>query len=292
VSWPIRALGLLTFGLVTNLLSDVLPRLALVAVILVGAVVVGLFHLPRGAPAARVLPGGLLYLAIAGVALAVVTPDSWTGPLTVVSVLLVGCSALAVRHRAAAFTSLAGMSIFTVGVVILADAGHAATTAGTVLGYVMGAYATLFGLLYVFYRRSLFGTGGITTATLRTMPVAWSRAGALGILAVPAAIQLVRENHVPAGILVLAGGLSWLATTMVFVFSTTADTLAGATLTVSGACVTTLGLLAFYGQQFLPGAIALTAGVAMAGGGLSLLESCGVLDRLTALFKSPASPDA
>jgi len=111
VSWPIRALGLLTFGLVTNLLSDVVPRPALVALILVGAVVVAMFHLPEDAPARRILPGALVYLAVAAVALAVVTPASWSGPLTVVAVLLVliGCTALAVRHRAAALISLAGL---------------------------------------------------------------------------------------------------------------------------------------------------------------------------------------
>jgi len=293
VSWPIRALGLLTFGLVTNLLSDAFPRPALIALILVGAVVVAMFHLPEDAPARQVLPGALLYLAVAAAALAVVTPASWTGPLTVVSVLLVliGCTALAVRHRAAALVSLAGLSLFTIGLVCVTGAADETYTSAKVIASVLGGFVAVFGLLLIVSRRHLAGPGGISMASLREMRVTWSRAGTIGAVAAIGAIQVARDGEWLVASLMVVAGLSWLATTMTFVFAEHAESFAGAMLTVCGVAATGLGLVAFHSSVFLPGAIALLAGLAMAGGGLTLLESEGVLAGLTALFRSPTKTD-
>ncbi|MFG1882598.1 hypothetical protein ACGFH9_11900, partial [Micromonospora sp. NPDC049102] len=58
--------------------------------------------LDERAPLAEALPRILLYLAVAGVALAVTTPASWAGPLTLVSVVAIACAALVARDRATA----------------------------------------------------------------------------------------------------------------------------------------------------------------------------------------------
>jgi len=123
------------------------------------------------------------------------------------------------------------------------------------------------------------------------MRMTWSRAGAIGVVAAIGAIQVARDGEfLVAGLLVVAG-LSWLATTMTFVFAERAETFTGAMLTACGLATTGLGLVAFGSAVFLPGAVALLAGLAMAGSGLTLLESRGVLARLTAPFRSPGRTD-
>lgn len=280
------AVGQLSFGLVTNWLSNALHPLGYGGVLVfVAVVVVGIVRLDKTAPIAKVLPRVLLCLTVAGVALAVAIPASWTGPIAVASVMLALCAATAARDRAAAFTSLAGISLFTAGLLMVSESVRAQGTAGKVITIVLGCYAVLLGLLCLLFRRVLFGSRGITTATLRNSTMAWSRASALGILTVPLSIQLGAGGHLLAAILVAIAGLSWLVVTMVFVFTKGRDTLAGAMLSVSGAAVTGLGLVAFYSQEFLGGTIAITAGVAMTGGGLSMLDSTGALLRLANLFK-------
>jgi hypothetical protein len=283
--WLVRALSLLAFGMVTNWLSDVLHPLAFGALVAVAAVVYGMAHVDATAPITRVLPRVFLCLSVAGASLAVVTPVSWTGPISVASVVLVTCAALGARDRATALTSLGGLSIFTAGLIVVSEGMSVQGTAGKVGSIVLGSCAASLGLLYLRFRRDLFGSDGITAATLRAYPRAWCRAGALGILAVPMSFRLGDDGHLLAAILVAIAGLSWLGMTMVFVFTERRDALAGAMLAVCGAAVTGLSLLAFHGQEFLGGTIAITAGVAMLGGGLSLLESTGSLDRLTNLFK-------
>ena len=70
-------------------------------------------------------------------------------------------------------------------------------------------------------------------------------------------------------------GRVWLGVTPVFVFAEQGDALAGALLAVSGAALAVLGLMAFSGREYPAAAVAATAGVAMVGGGLSLLDATG-----------------
>jgi hypothetical protein len=51
-------------------------------------------------------------------------------------------------------------------------------------------------------------------------------------------------------------------------------------LILSGVAVTGLGLLAFNAHEFAIGLIAATMGIALAGGGLSLVQSTGMLSTL------------
>jgi hypothetical protein len=289
VSWSIRALGLLTFGLVTNLLSDVFPRPALIALILVGAVVAGMVHLPEDAPVRKVLPGALLYLAVAAVALAVVTPPSWTGPLTVVSVLLllIGCTGLTMRRRADALVGLAGLTVFTLGVLSVVAGTHQTHTSAKFVCFVLGVFVSLFGLMLIADRHELAGAGGFSMAVLRDMRLTWSRAGVIGLLAVVRSVQVAREGDLPIAALLAVAGVAWLAATMAFVFANSADTFTGTMLTLCGVATTGLGLAAFGSQMFLLGVLALPAGATMAAGGLTLLESRGVLTRFRSLFRSP-----
>jgi hypothetical protein len=121
--------------------------------------------------------------------------------------------------------------------------------------------------------------------------VAWSRAGVLGILAVAGAVQAARDGAVAIAALLAVAGLCWLAATMAFVFADAAETFTGAMLTVCGAATIGLGLTAFASQLFLLGILALPAGATMTAGGLSLLDSQGVLARAGWYFRAPIKTD-
>src|SRR6185437_7601822 len=103
--------------------------------------------------------------------------------------VLIGCTALAVRHRADALIALAGLSLFTIGLVCFAGAADETYPAAKVIASVLGAFMAVFGLLLIVSRRHLGARGGISLATLRQMRMTWSRAGAIGVVAAIGAIQ-------------------------------------------------------------------------------------------------------
>ncbi|MEV4824505.1 hypothetical protein [Micromonospora sp. NPDC049274] len=281
--WRLRLVGWLGpagSAVALNQLATVLPPVAVGAVLLVVAVVYGHHRLDERAPLAEALPRITLSVAVAGVALAVTTPASWAGPLTLVAVMAIACAALVARERATALTSLAGISVCTAGLFVVTDAVHVERTGGRFVGVTLGTLAVLVGLLVLVHRRDLFGADSAGLELLRQARVFWSRAGALGVLSVPASVSLAREGSVVTAVVVAVAGLCWLGVTLVFVFAEQRDSLAGALLALSGAAVTVLGLLAFQAREYPVGMVAGTAGVAMVGGGLSLLESAGTLGRL------------
>ncbi|MFG3556755.1 hypothetical protein ACGGAQ_20460 [Micromonospora sp. NPDC047557] len=293
--WRLRLVGWLGpagSAVALNQLATVLPPVAVGAVILVVAVVYGHNRLDERAPLAEALPRILLYVAVAGVALAVTTPSSWAGPLTLVAVVAIACAALVARDRATALTSLAGISICTTGLFVVTDAVHVERAGARFVGVTLGTFAVVLGLLVLDNRRHLFGADSPGLALLREARVFWSRAGALGVLSVPASVSLAREGSLVTAALVAVAGLCWLGVTLVFVFAERRDALAGALLAVSGTAVTALGLLAFDAREYPVGMIAATAGVAMVGGGISLLESTGALARLGGWLAHLTTPGA
>ncbi|WP_405432905.1 hypothetical protein [Micromonospora sp. NBC_00617] len=293
--WRLRLVGWLGpagSAVALNQLATVLPPVAVGAVILVVAVVYGHNRLDERAPLAGALPRILLYVAVVGVALAVTTPSSWAGPLTLVAVVAIACAALVARDRATALTSLAGISVCTAGLFVVTDAVHVERTGARFVGVTLGTFAVVVGLLVLYDRRHLFGADSTALALLREARVSWSRAGALGVLSVPASVRLAREGSLVTAALVAVAGLCWLGVTLVFVFADQRDALAGALLALSGAAVTALGLLAFQAREYPVGMIAATAGVAMVGGGISLLESTGALGRLGSWLAHLTKPAA
>ncbi|MEH1168723.1 hypothetical protein V6V47_25385 [Micromonospora sp. CPCC 205539] len=276
----VRWLGPAGFAVALNQLATVLPPVAVGAVLVVVAVVYGFNQLDETAPLAGALPRLLLYVAVVGIALAVTTPPSWTGPLTLVSVVLITCATLVARARATALTSLAGISVFTAGLITVSDAVHVDRVNARILGMVLGGFAVLAGLLILRYRREIFGANGISVADFRGPSLGLARVGAIGVLGVVAGIDLAADGRLLPALLAGLAGSSWLGVTLVLGFVEHPDALAGVLLMIAGASITGLGLLAFHGSEFLVGTIAATGGVAMAGGGVSLLEATGVLARL------------
>lgn len=288
----VRWLGPVVFGIALNQLSNVLSPVAVGALVVVVAVVYGFNRLDATAPLAKALPRVLLYLAVAAVALAVATPTSWNGPITVVAIVLIACTALLAPHRAVASGTLAGISIFTAGLHVLSNPPPRLHGVGDWLVFLaIGASGTTMGLLILDNRRWLFGPGGITVADVRQWRMAWGRGSALGIIAVVAAIAAVRAGGNPlVAATAMTAGLSWLVVSLVFFFSERLDTLAGAMLVTCGASVAGLGAFAFGDHELLVGTVAACAGVAMAGGGFSLLDTTGVLARLRAWLERLVRP--
>jgi hypothetical protein len=284
-SWLVQALNLLAIGAGTNGLYDAMHPLLVGAVVCVALFVYLLGRLDPAQDIATHLPHALLYLTVAGVGLIVATPASWTGPIAVTSVVLATCAALAAQDRASALATLFGISLFTVGVVGATETVHAATTVGKVLLTGVAVSVALLGLFCLSYRRELLGPGGITMNTLRTSPMMWARLSVLGLLGIVAGFKWGDHDHLLAAVLGVIAGASWIGVALVFSFMERRDALAGTLLAMTGSSLTGLGWLAFSSREFVMGLVCITTGVAMAGGGLWLLDSAGFTSWLKRQFK-------
>lgn len=231
------------------------------------------------------LPRAVGGLAGGGFVAAVLVPASWTGPVTVMFVVLAVGAALGAHDRVAALTSLAGIGFFVAGVIGISESTHMPTTGGKVVAIVVASCVALAGLAGFWFRHQIFGPHGITTASLFGIRSATrTRVSVVGVVAIPFSVAQVQGGHLLVAILALVAGLPWLVLMIVFGTSDRAWVLVGAMLTASGAGMVGLGLIGFYEQVFLGGVAGVTVGVAIAGCGLTLLGSTGALSRLRQLF--------
>lgn len=281
-----RSVRPIAYTLAVTELTDPLPRPARIVVILVAAVVFGGFdRLNKQAELVRRLPNILLCVGIGVVVLAVATPPSWNGPMTVAAVVLIACATLLTEDRAAALTTLAAVSVITAGVYVISGAVRDPAENPWLPVGVLGGGAIAMGLAMLALRRVLFAQrGGFTRDKLRTYRQSWGRGAALGLLGLAGTAELAGNGHAPAAVLVATASVSWIVAAAIFglTFEGTdrQDNIAGVMLFVSGVSVAVLGLLAFDARQYAVGLVAVTMGIALAGGGVSLLESTGMLSAL------------
>ncbi|WP_173062475.1 hypothetical protein [Phytohabitans houttuyneae] len=281
-----RSVRPVAYTLALTELTDPLPKPARIVVILVAAVVFGGFdRLNKDTKLVRMLPNILLCVGLGVIVLAVTTPQSWNGPMAVAAVVLIACATLLTAERAAALTTLAAVGLITAGIYVISGTVRDPGTNPWPLVVVAGGGPIVMGLTMLALRRELFTRrGGFSTAKLREFGQSWGRAAALGIIGLAGGGQLAGNGHVPAAVLVLAASVSWIVAAAVFGLTSTVttrqDNLAGAMFVVCGVSVAVLGLLAFDAHQYAVGLVAATMGIAVAGGGVSLLESTGALRAL------------
>jgi hypothetical protein len=262
------------------------PPLAVSAVVSVWLFLLGLNRLPGRSPLAQALPHLLVFAVVTGIALTVTTPQSWTGPITLIAAIMITCAMLATppQDRALALISLAGISLFTAGLVTVSY-GLQSHHNGHLVTVPLGCAALFYSAAFLWFRRWV-AAHVITMENLRKAKRGWARASAIGIVAGWASIQSARDGAlmiaVPAGL----AGLSWLVVSAVFLFSERGETLIAGMLFILGGSVTVLGLVAFHQEDFLIGLIAVCAGVALAGGGLMQLTSSGALNGLHGWLRS------
>jgi hypothetical protein len=275
--WLPGTVGAIAAATFANVVADKLPLPLSGALAVVVAVV---YQLSTSGP--RVGPVSALYVAAAGIALTVAIPASWVGPVTVASAVLAVGAALGAYDRVAALTSLAGTGMVAVGALGISESTHMPTASGQVVAICVGSGVALLGLAGIWFRHDVFGARGITIGSLLGIRSAVrTRVSVAGVAAIPFSVQQGQEGHVLIAVLALVAGLPWLVMMIVFGTADRAYVLVGAMLTLSATGIVGLGLVGFYDQEFLGGVVAATVGVALAGGGLSLLRATGTLRPLS-----------
>jgi hypothetical protein len=283
-----RVLGTAVCGLALNQLADVVPYLVVGLVLVVVGVVFGLSRLDATAPLVRGLPTMLLRVIVAGIVAATLLPESWCGPVIVFLTALIILVALLPPRRGNALAPLVGISVFSYGVAVVFFAlqSDKSPAAITVAGVFFGFFIAMAGLTMLTEPRLEIRADGTTVAKLRRSVTEGSGFGmlaALGGLCVIVGFLCLAASEVAAGILLLITGLAVIGMEVVVWLPERHDWLVGLLLTVGGVSFTALsGVAAFSatGKNLIVVPIMGALGLAMAGGGLSLLDASGTLLRL------------
>jgi hypothetical protein len=271
-----RAIRPIALAWAMTLLTDSLPRPARIVVIVVVAIVYGFDRLDKNTRLARRLPYLMIYIAVGCFALAVTTPKAWSGTATLLAVVLMASATLITADRAVGLARLAGVSMITAGVYVITSAQLPAVLAGCL--------AIFLGLGVAAYGNTMF-----TRHNLRDHRLMWGRVSGLGLIGFFGSVQAAQVGSLPAAAMGFAASLSLFTVGAVLTFTADGDRqdmLAGALFAVCGFSVTGLGALAFHAEQYAVGFTLVALGIAVAGAGLSLLESTGVVHRLRQTYLS------
>jgi len=279
-------------GMLVNELSDARPQLAWTIILTVTAVLSTRLLLQPKMPIIEPVLRFSPVIIVGGFALVAFLPRSASGVIAALTVaVLAGWVTLAVQHRENVATTLVCLSITAVGTVLLSWLFTASSTAEKVAAGFLSLWAFTFGPFGLWVaakspKRPIFKPGEV-----RSWNRSWSRAGALGLVLLPASYGLA-VNGDPLEATVLAiGGLSWFGATMVLVLSDDRRGLAGALLVASGFCTLWLVVTAFLMDLFPLGVAIAPLGAAMFGSGIGLLDAAGVLASIRQQFVVPRPTD-
>ena len=280
-------------GMLVNELSKARPQLAWTIILTISAALAtGRLLRPK-----MPIIGHVLQLSpaiiIVGFALAALLPRSASAVIATLTIaVLAGWATLAAQHRREnVATTLVCLSITAVGTIMLRWLFAESSTAEKVVAGFLSLCAFTFGPLGLWAaaknpNRSIFKPGEV-----RSWKRSWSRAGALGLLILPASYGLA-VNGDPLDATVLAvGGLSWFGATTVLVLSDERNGLAGALLVASGFCTLWMVVTAFVMDLYPFGLAIAPLGAAMFGRGIGLLNVAGVLASIRQQFVVPPPTD-
>ena len=301
----VRWLGPAVCGVALNQLADVVPHLVVAVALAVVAILYGLSKLDATAPLVRGLPKLLLRVVIIGIVAAMLLPDSWAGPVIWSATGLIVLVVLLTRQRGTALASLIGISIFTYGVVLAATAPTSNLPGLVVAALIyLGVMITLGGLAVLQHPKRMIHPRGITVPDVRRLrEFLDKRAGLLiqigGFVALFNIGMLTSTNIGPAAraasALAMLTGLAVVGVEMVLWLPERHGLLVGVLLAVGGTSLTAASVLTGFagtGKELVAVPILGALGLAMAGGGLSLLDATGTLPRLRRRLTYLVQPDS
>lgn len=305
----VRWLGPAVCGIALNQIADVVPHFAVVVASVVLAIMFGLSKLHRTAPLVRGLPRVLLIVIAAGIVASVLMPASWTNPIIGSLTGLIVLSLLLTKERGTALATLIGISVFTYGVGLGFSAPHLPSNGFisvllTLFAVCCSLALVVAGLCVLTHPERVIRSNGMTLATLCRLRQ-WHSGNGFGTLptlgSVTMLVGALLTAHGPtaAGVLLMVIGFAVIGGEIVLWVHERHSPLFGVLLTVAGAALTALsGLIGFgsTGQQIVMLMVPIlgTLGLAMVGGGLSLLDDAGTLPRLyrrVTQLTEPARPD-
>ncbi|GAA3339782.1 hypothetical protein GCM10020358_24800 [Amorphoplanes nipponensis] len=302
----VRRLGPAVCGVALNQIADVVPYPAVAVAAAVLAILYGLSRLDRTAPLVRGLPRVLLRVIAAGVVAAMLLPASWTGPVIAGLTGLIVLALLLTRRRGDALAALIGISVFSYGVALVFSATQLRSSI-VVTGFLAGCgvLLALVGLGVLSHPEQVIRSNGLSLATLGGLR-RWVTDGAgFGVLAALGGLTLLAglgvlttdgrvAVRVAAAVLLVVAGLAVIGAEVVLWLPERHGPFFGVLLALAGLALTALGgLIGFAGAG--PDLVAVpilgTFGLALAGGGLSLLDDAGSLRRWQRRLRCLVRPD-
>ncbi|WP_433721749.1 hypothetical protein ACQP2Y_41130 [Actinoplanes sp. CA-051413] len=287
----VRWLGPAVCGVALNQLADVVPYVVVAGALFLVAILYGLSKLDATAPLVRGLPRMLLRVITAGIVAALLLPASWSRPVIGTLILLIVLLVLLTPQRGTVLASLIGISVFTYGVSLVFLA-PAPTAPGLLVAVFVsfGVMIALAGLAVLSRPERVVRPAGLTVASLQRLRrfVADGAGSGLiislsGVIAVLCVIALSTGEHVAATVLALFSALCLAGVEVVLWLPERHSPFVGVLLALAGISLTALGALIGLtgdGRELITVPLLGTLGLALAVGGLTLLDATGTLPRL------------